>query len=74
MILKLCSPDYIGSRYGETWVYKFDKRNRLVYNNHPNFGGVAQLVRAPACHAGGRGFKSLHLRIVDSSLPNPISL
>src|SRR5690348_4480 len=21
-------------------------------------GGVAQLVRAPACHAGGRGFKS----------------
>ncbi len=21
-------------------------------------GGVAQLVRVPACHAGGRGFKS----------------
>ena len=27
-----------------------------------NFGGVAQLVRASACHAEGRGFESLHSR------------
>ena len=25
-------------------------------------GGVAQLVRAPACHAGGQGFEPLHSR------------
>ena len=27
-----------------------------------NVGGVAQLVRASACHAEGRGFESLHSR------------
>ena len=26
------------------------------------YAGVAQLVRASACHAEGRGFKSLHSR------------
>ena len=26
------------------------------------YGGVAQLVRARACHARGRGFESLHSR------------
>ena len=29
------------------------------------YGSVAQLVRAPACHAGGRGFEPLLSRFVE---------
>ena len=32
------------------------------FTAHQNYGGVAQLVRARACHARGRGFESLHSR------------
>ena len=37
----------------------------MVFKNlkcHSIYGGVAQLVRALACHARGRGFKSRHSR------------
>ena len=41
----------------QAWGHRFEP----CCSHHP-FGAVVQLVRTPACHAGGRGFKSLPRR------------
>ena len=47
---------------GRENVAEVFSRKNFCYVLSPLVGGVAQLVRAPACHAGGCGFKSRHSR------------
>lgn len=44
-------------------MVSFEKNNTLLLVSPP-FGGVAQLARAPALQAGGRGFESHRLHFV----------
>ena len=64
---------YRGLRFESLWasqqgpfVYRlgqgFSYRKEGFDSPRDYQGGVAQLVRASACHAEGRGFESLHSR------------
>ena len=49
----------IGKKMEDEFLYDL----YAVLKVHTSFGPVAQLVRAPPCHGGGRGFESLPGRL-----------
>ncbi len=55
----------------ENWGLQFLPRHGII--SLFRFGGLAQLVRAPASHAGGLGFESLILHQTQGRLPEKVS-
>ena len=49
--------DYVISRAGRASALQAEGHRFEPYSAHQVYGPVVQLVRMPACHAGGRGFK-----------------
>jgi hypothetical protein len=49
---------YFDYRQGNDSYFPLSRGNESYFAGAKNSGPVVQLVRMPACHAGGRGFES----------------
>ncbi len=60
--LSRTKPEFIYYKFEFKKIFNVVQEGSLLFKTKKQSGGVAQLVRASACHAEGRGFEPHRLR------------